>query len=259
MLAQPFDAGDGGRSRHGGFAGVATVAEEPVDIVADPVAAGLDAAMVGVDGLVAGRRRGRVGAIRLDIGPHRRAVGLEREQTGAAALDNQPRRLALAVQRIAGHREAIESARFRQSARPGDLAAVGGRLPARSCLRPGPECRDRMQGRPRRRPVGRPPQGPGVDRRHPRPVHPERLHEAPQAGRKRLRVRKTEYTAEGVMARQAGLKTRKLTQKTLPIPGEIRKVHATVAAAHRPHQRNRQNVHKIVATRIPKPRVGNIP
>ena len=89
--------------------------------------------------------------------------------------------------------------------------------------------------------------------------HFERLHEAPQAGRKRLRVRKTEYTAEGVMARQAGLKTRKLTQKTLPIPGEIRKVHATVAAAHRPHQRNRQNVHKIVATRIPKPRVGNIP
>lgn len=58
------------------------------------VAAGLDAAVVGVGGLEDLQRLGRVSEEGRDLAQYRRPVGLEREQVVPAAVDDQPHRLS---------------------------------------------------------------------------------------------------------------------------------------------------------------------
>jgi hypothetical protein len=78
-----FDHADQSPDRETRFVGVAAVREEPVDLVADNMAALVDAAMVAVGGVAAGLGHacGKVD----DILMQNRSVGLQREQIVAAA------------------------------------------------------------------------------------------------------------------------------------------------------------------------------
>ena len=85
-----FDHGDHGEVGEGRLVGIAAVGEQPVDIVADQMAALFDAAMVGIDSDVgrrgdAGRRIGEEGDDAVVGG---REVGFERQQIVGAAADD---------------------------------------------------------------------------------------------------------------------------------------------------------------------------
>ena len=79
-----------------------------------PAAAGLDAAVVGVDGLEDLQGLGRVGEEGRHLGEHRRAVGLQREEVVAAAVEHQLRGFGLGVDGVAGDQRAVEGQRREQ-------------------------------------------------------------------------------------------------------------------------------------------------
>ena len=86
-LASVLGAGDGpdqaGQGREAGMARIAPVlvGEQPADVAADAGLAGLDAAVILVDGLYGlNLALGRGGEVGLDVGMQRRLVALERQQ-----------------------------------------------------------------------------------------------------------------------------------------------------------------------------------
>ena len=96
-----------------------------------------------------------------------------------------------------------------------------------------------------------------VDRHHPAAVCAQRVEKAPEAGRQRPRIDQPQQPRKRVVARQAILKMQKLPEKLLPILGEVREFDATLAAADRRRQRDRQNLKQIMPRRIAGARVGN--
>lgn len=70
-----FDAGQRGEAGQARLVRMAAVGEEPAGVVAYPVAAGLDPAVIGVGGLEGGEGLGRVGEEGFDLAHHRRPFG----------------------------------------------------------------------------------------------------------------------------------------------------------------------------------------
>ena len=70
-------------------------------------------------------------------------------------------------------------------------------------------------------------------------------------------VQEPEKADEGVMARQAILKTEKLPEQNPPVLAKLREIHARLSPADRGHQRNHQHVQQPMPLRIPRPRVRN--
>jgi hypothetical protein len=123
-----FDLADHGQPWHAGLVRVPPVGKQPVDVVADPVAPDLKAAVVGVcGGVLAGGLVERVGEPGVDLGPLAGPIVLQGEQPVAALVPDQPGGLALAVQRIAGDQRALEVEQPEQLPGRGDLALLGAR------------------------------------------------------------------------------------------------------------------------------------
>src|SRR3546814_17204111 len=79
VLGGGLDHGDGGEAGEGALAGVSAVRLQPIDVVADPVTALLDAAMVCIGGLGRDRRERKHAGLRVGslIRSEERRVGKE--------------------------------------------------------------------------------------------------------------------------------------------------------------------------------------
>jgi hypothetical protein len=61
------------------------------------------------------------------------------------------------------------------------------------------------------------------------------------------------------VARQAFLQAQEFPQKRLAVLGEVREIDATLRAADRGHQRDRQDAEQFSPLGVPPPRVGDLP
>ena len=91
------------------------VGEQPVDVVADGVAAGLQAAMVGIGGFTGVEGAG-LGVVEegFDLAEQQRPVGLQGEQVVAATLDDGLGDLGLCADRINGDQGAGQGQALQQ-------------------------------------------------------------------------------------------------------------------------------------------------
>jgi len=204
-----FDAGDGGERGHGGAIRVGFGGKEPVDVMDDGVATGLDAAVIGVDGLaMVGDRGPGVGEIGLDVGEGGGPVGFQGEEIVAAAIEDGLGGLGVAMDRVGGHERPFEVEQFQKIPRRRDLvAAFGHRLLPDDEARLGRKRRHHMQRRGPRGPVEGSPQRLAVDRHHAGSVGAQRLQKTAKTARQRLRIDEAEQPRECVMARQPIRKT----------------------------------------------------
>ncbi len=86
-----FDHAQGGEAWQAGLVRVAPIGKQPVHVMADQVPAGLDAAMIGIDGGMGFEAGGLgIGEQCGDFGQHGWTVRLQREQPLSAACRDQP-------------------------------------------------------------------------------------------------------------------------------------------------------------------------
>ena len=223
------------------------------------VAAGLDAAVVGVGGLEDVERLGRVGEEGLDLAQHRRAVGLEREEIVAAAVEDHLRGALMGVHGVAGDEQAVERQGLEQrSGGEGLVLALGHRLLGDGDPRAGAEGGDDVQRRAARRPVEGAAQGLAVDGEHAVAGGAEVVEEGLEDTTEGSRIEQPEHPGEGIMARQAILQAEEFPQERLAVLGELGEVDAALGAADRGDQRDRQNVQQLVPLRVAPPRVGDL-
>ena len=155
------------------------------------------------------RVRRRIVEERLDVGQHRRPVGLQREQVVAATLQHDLGGLALAVDGVGGDQHSLQVEQAEQLARRADLVSPARHpLLAQHQLRLGGERRHHVQCRSTGRPVERAAQSLAVDRHHASPGLAEDFDEAGKAARQRRRVQQPEQPRERVVTWQPILKLR---------------------------------------------------
>ena len=252
-----LDHAEHGQARQPGLVRVAPVGQQPVDSVADRMAANLDAAMVGIGGQVLGvgwvQRVGEPGGHLCVVG---RPVALQREQPVAATLFDQSSGLALAMQRVAGDQGAVEVEQAKQGTGGDDLAffVPGGDLTDHHpCV--GGKRGHHMQGRPLGRPVERAPQRLAVERDDARAGLAEGIEEAREAAGEGRRIEQPEQPRERVVARQAAGQGQELPKQPLPVTPEIREIDAAFRPTNRRRQGNRQQIQQVMPLRVARPRV----
>src|SRR3954463_12655310 len=131
-------------------------------------------------------------------------VTFQREHIIAALFDHLGGDDPLTVECVGGDDAALERQQFQQLRHRCDLVrlAVDRHLTEQQALLSGPGM-DHMQRRLARDAIERAPQRLAVNGHHASQALSETLHEAGEAGLERLRVKQTEHSAEGVMARRA--------------------------------------------------------
>jgi hypothetical protein len=218
LLAHGLDHGDAGQIRP-----LRMALAQPGDVAGDPVAAKLDAAMIGIGRLMGGpASRGAIfeagGALLAeeigDVAMKSRLVVLERQQVIGAPVANSGGDLLLAADGIDGDDGALEIQQREKLGDGGDLVLLGadGELTQHQAL----------PGRPGRDHVDRPPAVAAIERtsqrlavnRHDLPdVLLQRCRPGDEGRFETLPIEGVEDVREGVMARNALGKGQKASQK----------------------------------------------
>ena len=231
-----------------GRAGVAAVGEQPVDVVADSVATGLQAAMVGIGGFTGVEGAG-LGVVEegFDLAEQQRPVGLQGEQVVAATLDDGLGDLGLCADRIDGDQGTGQGQALQQQRDGGDLVRlVADRLLAQhQTLAAGPGG-DQMQ---RLTPLGAGMAAPGglaVDGDGVGGAIAQIRHPGGKAGLEQLRVEPVHHVVQGVVRGYAALVGQEAAQEVDALLAPQLDLHEILHAAERRTEHHEQDLLKRV-------------
>jgi hypothetical protein len=250
-FTRPDDLADGAQT------GPLMLVLQPADRRRNHTGAGFDTAVISVHGGVDGGRLAvRIVEEQTDIGVQRALVSFERQGIVATLIDDLLGDVALAVERVDGHDCVLESKQFQELGHCGDFVrvGVGGDLREHEALIAAPGA-DHVQGRLGAGRIERPTQHFAVDRDDALAGLGKARHELLEAGTELVGIKHTEHPTEGVVRWQASTQSQELAKKLFFLLGQVRHIHARLAAAQKRAQRNQQHLVQIMSPGIARARI----
>src|SRR6516164_3625334 len=238
-----FDHRDHRQMGKARLAGISTVGDEPVDMVADEMAALFDPAMVGVGRLMKGfdALGLLIGEEVFDVLEQNRPIGFEREQIVAAARNDRLSDVGLGSHGVDGDEGALEVEALQKRRNGADFVGfVGDRLLTQHQPLPRGPCADHVQRLPAPGARMRAPRGLAVDRHNVGLVLAQTFDPLGKTGLKKLGIKRVDDVVQSVVGRQSPLvrvePPKKVQSEFAPHPDFNEILHAAQAGAHNQEQ-----------------------
>jgi hypothetical protein len=164
--------------------------------------------------------------------------------------------VALAVERVDGHDGVLESEQFQELGHRSDFVRLrlGSDLREHEVLIAAPGA-DHMQGRLGAGRIEGPPQHFAVDGDDALAGLGKARHELLEAGAELVGIKHAEHPTKGVVRWQASTQSQELAKKLFFLLGQVRHIHARLAAAQKRAQRNQQHLVQIMSPGIARARI----